>query len=172
MDASTLFRQRFSCRRYRQDPVPRATIEAMLEAAIWAPSGGNLQPWRFAVVLSPGLRRALASAAYGQSFVAAAPAVIVVCAVPEESARHYGPRGRELYCLQDTAAATENLLLAATELGLGACWVGAFDERAVARELALPDGWRPVAVVPVGFPAEQASSRSRRPLLDVTVWHE
>jgi nitroreductase len=172
MDAKALFRRRFSCRRYRQDPVPRATLEAMLEAAIWAPNGGNLQPWRFVVVNSPGLRRALASAAYGQAFVAAAPTVVVVCTVPEESARHYGPRGRDLYCLQDTAAATENLLLAATDLGLGACWVGAFDERAVARELALPDGWRPVAVVPVGFPAEQASGRSRRPLADVTLWHE
>lgn len=172
MEGRTLFRQRFSCRRYRPDPVPRETIEAMLEAAVWAPNGGNLQPWRFVVVLSPGRRRALANAAYGQSFVAAAPVVIVVCAVPEESARHYGQRGRDLYCLQDTAAATENLLLAATELGLGACWVGAFDERAAARVLELPDGWRPVAMVPVGFPAEEAGRRSRRPLAEVTAWRE
>jgi nitroreductase len=172
MDDRTLFRRRFSCRRFRPDPVPRAAIEAMLEAAVWAPNGGNLQPWRFVVVLPAALRGALAGAAYGQGFVAAAPAVVVVCAVPAESARHYGPRGRDLYCLQDTAAATENLLLAATELGLAACWVGAFDERAVARVLDVPEGWRPVALVPVGFPAEEASGRSRRPLSEVTVWHE
>jgi nitroreductase len=170
MDVHTLFRRRFSCRSYRPDPVPQEAIDAMLDAAIWAPSGGNLQPWRFVIVRSPGLRRSLASAAYGQSFVAAAPTVVVVCAVPDESARHYGPRGRDLYCLQDTAAATENLLLAAVDLGLGACWVGAFDERAVARELDLQDGWRPVAMVPVGFPAEKESRRSRRPVADITVW--
>ena len=172
MDGRIPFRQRFSCREFLPDPVPREFIEAMLEAAVWAPNGGNLQPWRFVVVLSPAHRRALAHAAYGQSFVAAAPAVIVICAVPEESARHYGQRGRELYCLQDTAAATENLLLAATQLGLGSCWVGAFDERAVARGLDLPDGWRPVAMIPVGFPAEEAGRRSRRPLAEVTVWRE
>ena len=160
------------CGRYGRDAVPRATIEALLDAAVWAPSGGNLQPWRFVVVLEGGLRTALANAAYGQSFVAAAPAVIAVCAVPEESARHYGPRGRDLYCLQDTAAATENLLLAATDMGLGACWVGAFEEQAVARALDLPHGWRPVALVPVGFPAEEARGRSRRPVVDVTVWRE
>lgn len=172
MDDHTMFRRRFSCRSYRHDPVPRSAIDAMLDAALWAPSAGNLQPWRFVVVLEAGLRRALASAAYGQSFVAAAPTVIVVCAVPDESARHYGRRGHDLYCLQDTAAATENLLLAAVDLGLGACWVGAFDEHAVARVLTLPDGWRPVAMVPVGFPAEREGRRSRRPLSDVTVWRE
>ena len=172
MDGRTLIRRRFSCRRYGPGPVRRETLEALIEAATWAPSGGNLQPWRFVVVLSAGLRRALAGAAYGQSFVAAAPAVFVVCAVPEESARHYGPRGRDLYCIQDTAAATENLLLAATDLGLGACWVGAFDERAVAQGLDLPDGWRPVALVAVGSPAEEATRRSRRPLSDVTIWRE
>jgi nitroreductase len=170
MGNHAMFRRRFSCRSYLPDPVPQEAIDAMLDAAIWAPSAGNLQPWRFVVVREGGLRRALASAAYGQSFVAAAPTVIVVCAVPEESARHYGPRGRDLYCLQDTAAATENLLLAAVDLGLGACWVGAFDERAVARELALPDGWRPVAMVPVGFPTEQEGHPTRRPIADVTVW--
>ena len=63
--------------------------------------------------------------------------MIAVCAVPEESGRIYGPRGRELYCIQDTAAATENLLLAATEAGLDSCWVGAFDATRVARALEL-----------------------------------
>ena len=141
-----------------------------MEAARWAPSGGNLQPWRFVVVSAADRRRELASAALGQGFVAQAPVVIVVCAVPEESARHYGDRGRELYALQDTAAATENLLLAATGAGLGACWVGAFDEHRVRRVLGLDPGWRPVAVVPIGHPAETPDRRSRRGLEEVLVW--
>lgn len=90
--------------------------------------------------------------------------------MPGESARTYGDRGRQLYCLQDTAAAVENLMLAATGEGLGACWVGAFDEAAATRALGLPAGWRPVALVPVGYPAEAAPARSRRPLDEVCVW--
>jgi nitroreductase len=150
--------------------VSRRTISDLLEAAVWAPNGGNLQPWRFVVVMDAELRGALAAAAYGQSFLATAPVVIAVCAVPEESARHYGERGRELYCLQDTAAAAENLLLAATEQGLGSCWVGAFDELRVAESLDLRIGWRPVALVTIGYPAEGEGRRSRRTLEAVTVW--
>lgn len=165
-----LFRRRFSCRSFTSDPIPRATIETLLDAARWAPTGGNLQPWRFVVVTAPARRRELAAAALGQGFIAQAPAVIVVCAVPEESARHYGDRGRNLYAVQDTAAATENLLLAAARAGLGACWVGAFDEDRVGRVLALDTGWRPVAIVPVGHPAETPGRRSRRSLGEVVVW--
>lgn len=170
MRERTLFERRFSCRRFSDRAIGRDLIERLLEAAVLAPSGGNLQPWRFVIVLDPGRRHDLAAAAHGQSFVAAAPVVIAACAVPGESARTYGDRGRQLYCLQDTAAAVENLMLAATGEGLGACWVGAFDEAAATRALGLPAGWRPVALVPVGYPAEAAPARSRRPLDEVCVW--
>ena len=163
---------RFSCRSFEAAPIPRERIVELLEAAQWAPSAGNLQPWRFVVVTDAGHRRSLAAAAFGQEFVAAAPATVVVCAVPGESARTYGARGRDLYCLQDTAAATENLLLAATAAGLGACWVGAFDEESVHRALGLEPGWRPVAMIPLGVPAEARSTRTRRPLEAVARWME
>ncbi|MGE5235735.1 MAG: nitroreductase family protein [Acidobacteriota bacterium] len=166
-----LFEARFSCRRFlQQRAVPRATVEAILDAARWAPTAGGLEPWRFVVVTDAATRRNLASAAFNQSFLAEAPTVVVVCAVPEESARRYGERGRNLYCLQDTAAATENLMLAATACGLGSCWVGAFDEERTARLLELPGGWLPVAVVPLGEPAQAPPRRSRRPLREITVW--
>jgi len=172
MKPRSLFERRFSCRSFDTTPPDRGTLEAVLEAARWAPSGGNLQPWRFVVVLEADRRRALAGAAYGQAFLAQAPTVITVCAVPEESVKHYGQRGRDLYCLQDTAAAAENLLLAATELGLGSCWVGAFDESAVSRVLELPQNWRPVALLALGRPAEAEPRRTRRPLSEVTLWME
>jgi nitroreductase len=128
-----------------------------------------MQPWHFVIVRSPRIKQALASAAYGQRFVTQAPVVIVVCADPERSAARYGSRGRDLYCLQDTAAATEHILLAATALGLGTCWVGAFDEAVAARALALPADLRPVAIVPVGQPStEPEASAARRPLSEVT----
>ncbi len=167
-----LFTARYSCRRFRPDPVPRPLLEQLLEAAHWAPSAGGLEPWRFVVVTGTAPRRELAEAALHQAFVAEAPVVVVVCAVPEESARIYGERGRHVYCLQDTAAATQNLLLAATAAGLGSCWVGAFDEGKVRRILELPPTWWPVALIPLGFPAEGPRRRRRRPLPEVVVWVE
>jgi nitroreductase len=152
--------------------VSRARLSAVLEAARWAPSAGNLQPWRFVVALDGEVRRGLSRAAFNQSFVASAPAVVVVAAVPSESARLYRERGVELYCLQDTAAAIQNLLLAATSEGLAACWVGAFDEAGVSRVLNLDPGWRPVAMIPIGYPARRPGRRSRRSLDAVTVWVE
>ncbi len=168
MSVSVLHR-RFSCRRFTSQPLTAAEVDRLLEAAMWAPSAGNLQPWRFVVATTETLRRRLAGAAPGQRFVAAAPVVVVICAVPAESARVYSDRGVSLYCIQDTAAAAENLLLAAAELGLGACWVGAFDEVAVAASLDLPDGWRPVVMVPVGHPAEEAGRRTRRPRGEIVI---
>ncbi len=148
--------------------VPPEVVERLLSAAIRAPSAGNRQPWHFYVVRNLALRWELAAAAGDQEAVGRAPVVIVVCADAEQSAQRYGRRGRELYCLQDTAAAIEHILLAAVALGLGACWVGAFDERRAARLLDLPRRHRPVAMLPIGKPASPPTRRtSRRPLEDV-----
>jgi len=162
--------QRRSIRKFTAEPVSREQLEKLLEAARWAPSAGNLQPWVFVAVTAPETREALAAAAYGQRFVAEAPAVIAVVAAPPDDSP-YGPRGRDLYCLQDTAAAVQNMLLTAHALGLGTCWVGAFDERAAAQVLGLGAGERPVALVPVGVPAREGRS-SRRPQAEVVRWME
>jgi nitroreductase len=121
------------------------------------------------VVRNQETKRALARAALTQWFLGEAPVVIVVCADPERSARRYGDRGRHLYSIQDTAAAIENLLLAAVASGLGACWVGAFDEDAAADALDLSSHLRPVAIVPIGYPAEQPRHQTDRLPLDSVV---
>jgi nitroreductase len=121
------------------------------------------------VVREQATKRALAQAALNQWFISEAPVVVVVCADPERSAARYGDRGRHLYSFQDTAAATENLLLAAVASGLGACWVGAFDEVAASRALGLPAHLRPVAIVPIGHPAGRPSARTDRRALDAVV---
>jgi nitroreductase len=144
-------------------------VERILQAAIQAPSAGNRQPWHFYVVRDPSIRRGLAAAAYGQKFVAQAPVAIVVCADAEQSAGRYGPRGRELYCLQDTAAAAEHILLAAVAAGLGGCWVGAFDEQEAARALNLPQQHRPVSILPIGKPAAISGRRTPRQSLQAVV---
>jgi len=172
MDLWTAIERRCSVRRFSSAEVSASTVHKILEAAIRAPSAGNRQPWQFIVVRRAEVKQALAQAAYGQDFVVEAPVVIVVCADPERSAMRYGARGRELYCLQDTAAATEHILLAATALGLGCCWVGAFDEKAAARALMLPGHLRAVAIVPIGQPAEPMERTPRRPLSEVTSFLE
>ena len=109
MDLWEAIKERRSIRRYVQGrDVPAETVEQLLQAAIAAPSAGNRQPWHFVVVRDSETKQGLAEAA-GQRFVAQAPVVIVVCANPARSASRYGQRGSELYCLQDTAAATENI---------------------------------------------------------------
>jgi len=151
---------RRSVRSFRADPVPDALVEELLELARWAPSAGNLQDWFVYVVKSEGVKRALANAAFGQNFVAEAPVVLVVCA-DLERATHYGERGVTLYAIQDTAAFVYAFMLLAHERGLGTVWVGAFDENAVRSILDIPPHLRPVAIVPVGYPARPPANPGR-----------
>ncbi len=166
---SVLLRRR-SIRVFRPEPVPPELLEEVLEAARWAPSAGNLQAWEVAVVFDPELRYRLARAALDQDFIAQAPCVLVVSALPTRSALRYGRRGRELYCLQDAALAAGYLMLAACALGLGTCWVGAFDEDGVREITGLPRDHRPVAVIPLGFPAEDPPPPPRLPLEELVRW--
>ncbi|OAT80434.1 nitroreductase family protein [Desulfotomaculum copahuensis] len=158
----SLIRSRYSVRHYKPDSVPAALLNQLLESARWAPSAGNLQPWHFYVVTGEGDKEALANFAQNQRFLARAPVCIVVCAEPERSARVYGERGDNLFCIQDTAAAVQNILLTAVALGLGACWVGAFDQQRVGDYLNMPEGRIPVALIPVGFPDDDPSRRPKR----------
>ncbi|MDQ7843553.1 MAG: nitroreductase family protein [Armatimonadota bacterium] len=160
-------RGRHSIRAFADRPVASKTLQAILDAANRAPSAGNLQAYEIYVVTHLTTREALARAALDQMFVAQAPVVLVFCAHPTRSARRYGERGRTLYCLQDATIACAYAQLAATALGLATVWVGAFDEEAVRRALGAPPGLRPVAILPVGFPAEAPEITGRRPLEDL-----
>ncbi|MGB9662875.1 MAG: nitroreductase family protein [Moorellaceae bacterium] len=166
-DVITVMKTRRSIRRFKPESVPELAVHEVLEAACLAPSAGNIQPWFFYVIYRAEIKEALSRAAFGQRFVAEAPVVIAVCADLERAAA-YGDRGRTLYCLQDTAAAVSHILLAATAQGLGTCWVGAFNEEEVRRVLALPAHLRPVALVPLGYPAQAPSPRPRRPVEEVS----
>lgn len=167
MEVFEAIKGRRSIRAFKAADVPAETVEKLIDAARWAPSAGNIQPWEFIVVRNREIKRKLAKAALGQSFIEEAPVVIVVCADEERSARGYGVRGRTLYCIQDTAAAIQNIHLAAYALGLGTCWVGAFREDEAREALKIPEGIRPVALIPVGYPAETPSPRGRRPLKQI-----
>ena len=167
MDLFKAIKGRRSIREYKPEPVKGEDLRKILDAGRFAPSAGNCQPSELVVVKEPSLRRRLAAAALDQTFIAEAPVVIVVCANLPRTSRRYGRRGQELYCLQDTAAATQNILLTAYSLGYGTCWIGAFDEGAVADVIQVPSRVRPVAIIPLGRPAEYPSPPQRRPLDDI-----
>jgi len=172
MDVFEAIYGRRSIRSYLDDPVPDEDLEKILEAATMAPSAGNLQPWEFIVVRDDVRKELLARAAYGQYWMAEAPVLVVVCANLDVSGSHYGERGRSLYSIQDTAAAIQNMLLAAYALGYGTCWVGAFDEEAVREIVKAPKRVRPVAIITVGKPAENPRPRGRKPLIEVVHYEE
>jgi nitroreductase len=167
VDVFEAIRGRRSIRAFESREVPEELVERLIEAARWAPSAGNIQPWEFIIVRKQEIKRKLAEAALWQSFIEEAPVVIVVCADEVRSTQGYGMRGKTLYCIQDTAAAIQNIHLAAYSMGLGTCWVGAFREDEARKVLKTPAGIRPVAIIPVGYPAETPSPRSRRPLRQI-----
>ena len=168
MDVFKAIKNRRSIRAFTDEPVTDEEIEKLIDAARWAPSAGNIQPWEFIIVRDPQVKHGLCEAALNQTFIEEAPVVIVVCANPMQSSKGYGSRGINLYCIQDTAAATQNILLAAHAMGLATCWVGAFSEEEAKRVLGVPDGLRPIAIVPVGHPAEKPRVRPRRQLSEIT----
>jgi len=167
-DCLDLIKKRYSVRKFSPEELPDEDLEEILSTGIRAPSGGNRQPWRIVVVKDLERQERLAIAAGEQTFLAQAPVLLVVCAVPYESAERYGERGATLYALQDTAALVQNILLASHILGYGTCWIGAFNEDLVSKEIRIPTGMRPVAMIPIGKPAtEQKGRTSRRPLREV-----
>ncbi len=161
MSLLEIIKKRRSVRRFQSGrEISKDVIEELIEALIWAPSAGNLQSRRFYLVRNQGVKDGLVKAAWGQGFIAEAPLVIVACA-DMRIGTYYGERGTDLYTLQDVAASVQNLLLLACEHGLATVWVGAFDEQSAAKALELPGHLRPVAIVPVGYPAEQPSAPRR-----------
>ena len=172
MTISKIIKNRRSVRRFKEKPLQQEALLNLLEAARTAPSAGNVQPWKFYVVRNKELRSQLAAAALGQRWMLTAPVIIVVCADLARATAAYGKRGRELYALQDTAAAIENILLSACSIELACCWVGAFHEETAARVLQIedPTALRPVALLPVGYPADSPSPPRKRPLQEIIVY--
>ena len=160
MECMEAIKGRRSIRKFKEDAIGEKVIIELLEAAQMAPSAGNLQARDFVVVRDRTLKQKLKEAALNQSFIEEAPVDIVVVANIERSSRVYKVRG-ELYAIQDATAAVMNLLLAAYSKGLGACWVGAFEEYMVHDLLGLPNGTKPVAIIPIGYPAEEPAAPPR-----------
>jgi len=167
MDFFEAVTTRRSVRAFTATPIETGKLQAILEAATRAPSAGNLQAYEIYAATSRACLNALARAAQDQEFVAQAPLALVFCAHPARSSKKYGRRGASLYCLQDATIACAYAQLAVAALGLASVWVGAFDDEGVRRAIGAPEGIAPVAILPIGYPAETPEATARRQLQDV-----
>jgi nitroreductase len=162
---------RRSIRRYQDKPVPTETLRQLIEAARWAPSASNGQPWQFIITTDREKRQRYAASVRWAGFLPDAAAAIIVCARFTRRSRPapFTP-ALEYLCVQDTAAAIQNILLAAHALGLGTCWIGDLNEELLQEMFTIPQEWVPVAIIAVGYPAEAPEPRPRHPLDEIIHW--
>jgi nitroreductase len=163
----SLFRERRSIRRYRPDLVPEEMVQELLEAGRWAPSASNFQPWTFIVIRDRLMREQVAEYAdyvgRHRTHVAEAPLLIVLCGRVEE--RIY----RE-FLNGDVGMAGLQMMLQAKVMGLGTCWVGALERKAIAGLLRIPDYLEIVSLLTVGFPAEEPEPTPRKSLDEIVCY--
>ncbi len=167
MEFFELIQKRQSIRAFRDLAIDPEMLEKILSAANLAPSAGNLQAYEIFVVQEAEQKNALVPACRDQDFVAEAPVVLIFCAHPSRTEWRYHERGVKLYALQDATIACCFAMLAATELGLGTVWIGAFNDEDVSKVLGLSPDLIPVAILPIGYPAETPPHRPRRQLEDL-----
>ena len=176
MTLEEIITTRRSVRSYTDKPVSKETVVRLLDMARWAPYASEC--WRFVAVTEADGKGLLAKAAR-QDFIATAPVIIVVGADTEVFAekgsvwyRWDAYKFRGLFYIQDTAAAIQNLMLTAVEMGLGTCWIGSFNEGDVAKAVGFPASVRPVAMIPVGHPAKPQKKADRAPLEKFVSWEK
>lgn len=168
MDILDCIKTRKSIRAFKDKQVEFEKIANTIEAANFAPSAGNLQDWKIILVTEDKLRRAVSDACEQQVWMDSAPVHLVICSEPVRMQRLYGKRGEEIYSIQNAAAAAQNALLAAHAQGLGACWVGAFNELLLKEALNIDESVIPRAVIVIGYPAEKPEQQKKLTVLDVT----
>jgi len=163
MDFSELINSRYSVRAYTPDAVEEDKLQRLLEAARLAPTAANRQPFQLIVIHTAGREEEL-KRIYRKDWFVQAPLVIGICGIP---AKAWVRRDGKSYMDVDVAIVMDHLILAAADLGLGTCWVGAFDPAAAREILALPDEMEPIAFTPLGYPADQPRPKKRRTLSEL-----
>ena len=163
MKFQELIEARYSVRAYKPDPVEDAKLQQVLEAARLAPTAVNRQPFQLIVIHTKGREEEL-NRIYGRDWFVQPPLVICICGVP---ALAWSRMDGMNYCAVDVTIAMDHLILAATELGLGTCWIGAFDPDAAREVLGLPDTVEPIAFTPLGYPADEPRQKKRKPLSEL-----
>ena len=158
MGFSDLVRSRYSVRAYKPDPVPVETLEQILADACLAPTAANRQAFQLIVIHTAGRKEEL-KRIYGRDWFVAAPVVVCACGLPADNWTRSDGKN---YSDVDVAIVMDHLILAAADVGLGTCWIGAFDPAAAREVLGLPVGVEPVAFTPLGYPADEARPKKRK----------
>ncbi len=172
MELDEVLKERKSVRKFKNLDVPWYIISECLEAAIEAPSSGNVQNWRFTVVRNRATIEKIAKLCDEQYWLLKAPVLIVVCSDLVKIKRLFGVRGEALYAVQNCAAAIENMLLKSHELGLGTAWIGAFDEDKLREILDIGASARPQAIFALGYPDTYEEKPKREPLENVVFFEK
>lgn len=165
MSFQDLIRQRYSVRAYKPDPVPDDLLAQILEAGRLAPTAANKQPFRVIVIHTKG-REAELNRIYHREWFVQAPLILCVCTVRAEAWQRTMYDGKS-HADVDATIVMDHMILAAAELGLGTCWIAAFNPAAAREILALPPEVEPVLFTPLGFPADQPKVKERRPLSEL-----
>ncbi len=157
---------RYSVRSYANTPISPEILETVLTAGTIAPSACNIQPWTFIVVTSEEVRQGMGSV-YIRDWFLTAPVYIIVCV--SKSAAWKRADGLS-YAMVDAALAMDHMILAATEQGLGTCFIAAFDRNAAVQLLRIPADWEPILITPLGYPLATPPQKKRKLLSDVVRW--
>ncbi|MBQ2726933.1 MAG: nitroreductase family protein [Clostridia bacterium] len=168
MEFKELLYKRRSIRSFTGEKMTRTQLEYILEAAARAPSACNYQSWHFTVIVGDENIAKLCPEVYRGEWIRNASAVIAVSVDDEKITERFGDRGRDLFALQDTACAMNNILMAAADIGFGGCFIGAFDEDKCREVLGLK--YRPVAIAALGRPTAEPALRERKPMNEVVDW--
>ena len=163
MEFSELIQKRYSVRAYRPIPVEEEKLKAVLEAARLAPTASNRQPFKIVVMHTVG-REAELRRIYDKNWFVQAPLLIAACGTP---AHNWVRRDGKNYNDVDVAIAMDHLILAAASLGLGTCWIAAFDPPAAREVLHLPEGVEPIAFTPLGYAADTPRQKERKALSEL-----
>jgi nitroreductase len=158
MSVYDTIKERGSIRKFKSEPIPEDKLEAILDSARLAQSAANRQPWEFIVVTDESIRSALVSVAGHQRFVGDAAAVIVCLGDPDASAAVGAFNG----FLLDLGIAIENMALTAWDLGIGSCWIGAYNERGIKQLLGVPEKLRVVSLLTLGVPDQEPGPKRRK----------
>ncbi|MBL7170871.1 MAG: nitroreductase family protein [Candidatus Omnitrophica bacterium] len=165
MNTFETIKSRRSIRKYKSTAIEEEKLNKVLEALQLAPTACNFQPFKFIVVKDKKVKNALVPVCRDQKFIAEAPIVIVGCTYPENAYQKMGGKGNSHEV--DLAIAFDHLTLAAWELGLGTCWIGAFSEEEVKKVLGIPSPVRVVALTPLGYPDEKPQLRRRKSMKEL-----
>ena len=166
MDVYEAIENRSSIRTYQDKPVPEELLLKVLEAARLAPSGKNSQAWKFVVVRDDERRQALGRASGGQPHVHMAPVIVAAVATEPEFVMACGIHAYPV----DLAIAIDHMTLAAVDLGLGTCWIGAFLQEIVKSILEVPEKYKLVSLLTLGYPGETGRPKMRKSLEEIVCY--